>query len=105
MATTLNADGTVTQFKIGDEEHKEIGLVADKNGVPIDFTQKLNKDGSVKKKRGPAKKFDFDRKTISAMVAVPDYTDLVNAFGTPSEAIQALIKLWREAKVNYNTKG
>lgn len=86
MATVTNADGTVTEFKIGQDETEA--------PKPVD-SSKLNKDGTPRKKRGPAKKFDFDRKTISAIVAVPDYADLVNAFGTPSKAIEALIKLWR----------
>lgn len=74
MATITNADGTITEVKISQEE-----VVA-------------------KKKRGPAKKFDFERKTISAMVNVTDYDNLVKAFGSPTNAVNELIKLWNKGK-------
>jgi hypothetical protein len=89
MATITNADGSVTEFKIGEDDTEQVTTT--KQSKPVT----LNKDGTPRKKRGPNKQFNFPRKTLSAQVSLDDYNALVSVFGKPTEAVNQLIKLWK----------
>lgn len=86
MATQINPDGTVTEFKIGQEELTETVAV------------KLNKDGSVAKKKGKPKRDDIVRKSFCFAAPVTDYDALIADFGSCAKAGNALLALWHKTK-------
>lgn len=85
MATVTNSDGSTSEFKIGQDDEATVSV-------------KLNKDGTVRKKRGPAKKYTFDRKVLGAAIALNDYNELLSQFGSCTNAVTELVKLWRQTK-------
>lgn len=87
MATQTNPDGTVTEFKIGQEE------------IPaVEYSGKLKKDGTPRKKMGPKKKYENERKAISAYIDVQDHNSLIADFGSGTIAITKLIELYKKSK-------
>jgi hypothetical protein len=91
MATVQNADGTITQFVIGQDEAISVLNAA----KPV----KLNKDGTVAKKHGPVKKDHTPKKVFGAAIPVVDYDSLVAEHGTVTKAMNYLLSL------HYKTKG
>lgn len=87
MATQINTDGTVTEFKINNEEIKA-----------IEYSSKLKKDGTPRKAMGPRKKYTNERKAISAFIDVQDLNLLLGEFGTGTKAILALIDHYKQTK-------
>ena len=89
MATVHNPDGTVSEFKIGQDDE-----------VSTTVSVKLNKDGSVRKKRGPAKKDNTPKKVFGAAIPVTDYDSLVAEHGSVTKGMNYLLSLYRQTKGN-----
>lgn len=79
MATVTNPDGTVTEFKIGEEEQ-------------------ATNEVKPKRKPGKAKVYNYERKMFGAQVKTEWVNELIAEFGNPTAAINALIEAYRKAK-------
>lgn len=97
MATQLNPDGTVTEFKIGQEE-VEATATATQASSDSSKPLKLNKDGTPRKKMGPKKKFLNERKVLSGYIDANDWDSVVKEFGTPTNAITQLVERFKATK-------
>lgn len=84
MATVTNPDGSVTEFKIGQEENETV--------------QATGTDAKPKRKPGKAKVYNYERTMFGAQVNVDWVNDLKAEFGNPTAAINALIEAHRKAK-------
>lgn len=100
MATTLNADGTLTEFKIGQVIDDEINEVFPKVNTQSTKTKpaKLKKDGTPRKQMGPRKKFHNERKVLSGYIDLNDHNMLINEFGSGTNAIVQLIERFKQSK-------
>lgn len=94
MAIVTNPDGTVSEFKIGQEDSEPellpTNLVSD--------TVKLVADKPVKRKPGKAKQFHYERKILGAMVDKTIVDELLAEFGTPTNAVNAVVAFYQKHK-------
>jgi hypothetical protein len=115
MATQLNPDGTVTEFKIGQEEPATVTVQATaevketkpkrSRSAQAKFDEhgnRLNKDGTVRKKMGPKKKFTNERKVLSGYIDVSDHNWLITKFGSGTNAIIKMLETIKQLETTNN---
>lgn len=95
MAIVTNPDGTVSEFKIGQDESEPELLPTN---LVSDTVKLVTEAKPAKRKPGKAKQFHYERKILGAMVKKEFVDELLAEFGNPTNAVNAVVAFYREHK-------